>query len=49
MIGGALIATANVINALSTDIRILFASFGVLEGMCFKITIEVTHKHKSAS
>ena len=33
MIGGALIATANVISALSTDIRIHFASFGVIEGM----------------
>ena len=32
MIGGTLIATANIINALSTDIGILFASFGVIEG-----------------
>lgn len=36
MIGGVLIATANVINALSTNIGILFASFGVLEGRTFK-------------
>ena len=46
MIGGTLIAIANVINALSTDIRILFASFGIIEGTCIKTFGFRTKKEK---
>ena len=32
MVGGVLVGVANVINAFSTDFRILFFSFGIVEG-----------------
>ena len=41
IIGGVLIATANIINGLSEEIGLLFASFGVLEGKPMSIFITV--------